>query len=80
MLPAAMGALVYALFVGPCELTRGAASDEVIGPSLAMTWSRAITMDATPAQSWPWLVLDNLGRPSKVHRAETREIVKCLQR
>ena len=95
VLAVSSGALVYLQYVRPWQLTWGAtpaevsrrlpSDDLVTSPTFDAT--RAITLDAPPAQVWPWLVqvgvtragwysydlLDNLGRPS------ARRIVPELQ-
>lgn len=79
-------AAVYARYVRPWQLTWGATAAEVSRPLPSdelvthptFDATRAITLDAPPAEVWPWLVqmgltragwysydlLDNLGRPS----------------
>ena len=61
----------------PAEVSRALPSDDLV-PDPTFNATRAITLDAPPAQVWPWLVqmgltragwysydlLDNLGRPS----------------
>lgn len=62
LLAAATG-LVYAVWLRPWHLRWGATDDEVRRPmpldarvaDPAVTSTRAVTIDATPAQLWPWI-------------------------
>ena len=69
-LAAVLGLAAYALAVRPRLLRWGATDEEVqraypgadVVPGGRRSWTMAVTIDAPPAQVWPWLVQMGYGR------------------
>lgn len=85
-------AVIYVLWARPCLLHWGATDKEInmsmpgdeLDPDPAFLATRAITIEGTPEEIWPWLVqmgygragfygydiLENIGSPRGIHSAE----------